>query len=123
MNIPTEEQIKEFWEWCGFEIKESKGEKISELYGVDVFDWTRSVTYPDKYVDYDLPELDPNNLFKWAVPKTTKILGDRDLSSDEEAMWKLFGLWLKEYWKPRAVPISIGDALFWAIRKVIKGAK
>uniref|UniRef100_A0A6M3JNV7 Uncharacterized protein n=1 Tax=viral metagenome TaxID=1070528 RepID=A0A6M3JNV7_9ZZZZ len=51
---PTNEQIKEFWEWCGFKVA------LGKLY------W-----YPDKEFSpaRRLPSVDLNNLFKYAVPK------------------------------------------------------
>ena len=54
MNEPTEAQIKEFWEWCGF--------------WQDTYDkglWR----FPDGYtVAGELLPIDLNNLFKYAVP-------------------------------------------------------
>ena len=44
-NKPTEAQIKEFWEWCGY-------------------NWVT-------YAMGEVPSLDLNNLFKYAVPKIT----------------------------------------------------
>jgi hypothetical protein len=51
---PTDEQIKEFWEWCGFEYAGRGGyyENIS------------CYKYPDgKYCE--LPPIDLNNLFSY----------------------------------------------------------
>ena len=62
MSEPTEEQIKELWEWCGFTCTgDPKGETWHhpdwELCGKD---W------------WNIPHLDLNNLFKYAVPKLTE---------------------------------------------------
>ena len=62
MNEPTEAQIKEFWEKIGFEPH-------------DFYDETWST--PDKKTWVDLPPIDFNNLFKYAVPKLNKK--DNDL--------------------------------------------
>ena len=55
---PTEEQIKEFWEWCGLQ---------QNYHG-----WYKPcpdrVNEPDYYLGLDAPKIDFNNLFKWAVP-------------------------------------------------------
>lgn len=61
---PTEEQIKKFWEWCGFK----KREYDTTGFIVHITDWK----YPNgKYHD-NLPDLDLNSLFKYPVPKLMK---------------------------------------------------
>ena len=61
---PTQEQIKEFWEWCGIRYEADQ----------DCF----KVIFPDSEwynfgSDWKMGEIEPsidlNNLFKWAVPK------------------------------------------------------
>jgi len=61
MNQPTKEQIRWFWEQCGFRFS-----RTSPLQEFD--DW---VTFPDgKKGDISLtPSIDLNNLFQYAVPK------------------------------------------------------
>ena len=49
MDKPTEEQIREFWEWCGL---------LYEGYG-----------NANRLKAKNLPPIDLNNLFKYAVPK------------------------------------------------------
>ncbi len=57
--------------------------------------------------------------FKWLVPKVARKLADIDLSTDREAMYKLFSLWIEEFWLPREQPISLALALCLAIEKLI----
>ncbi len=52
---PTEAQIKEFWEWCGFECYSTALEDL----------WFRMPGDES----YKLLPIDLNNLFKYAVPK------------------------------------------------------
>ena len=53
---PTEAQIKEFWEWCGF-VEEYEA-------GTNAW-WVKA---PDSRGDVNYPPIDLNNLFKYAVP-------------------------------------------------------
>ena len=57
--------------------------------------------------------------FKWLVPKATRKLADIDLSTDKEAMYKLFSLWIEEFWIPRPNPASLALALCLAIEKLM----
>jgi len=57
MTEPTKEQIKAFWEWCG----------IKERFESDTGTWYYH--YPNRVNDIELPPVDLNNLFKYAVPK------------------------------------------------------
>ncbi len=60
MNKLADEQIKEFWEWCGFEWFEAMGV------------WRDYWLYPDDkriHEHFNLPRIDLNNLFEYAAPK------------------------------------------------------
>ena len=60
---PTEAELKEFWEWCGFKLLHEPFTPI----------FTAMLQYPDgtkKQWTGWLP-IDLNNLFRWAVPKST----------------------------------------------------
>ena len=100
MTEPTEEQIKEFWEWCG-----QKRENRSE-YG--------------RLPDWGYPPIDLNNLFKWAVPKLYECSLSLSGMQPNELYWcaevslRENDLTTEEYNKDPAL------ALFWAIYKVIK---
>lgn len=54
MDKPTEQQIKEFWEWCGFSL----------IAGNECDEWR----FPDGQDYWNLPDIDLNNLFEYAVP-------------------------------------------------------
>ena len=111
---PTEEQIQKFWFKVGLHC-----DNIGWYIPINIED-----AVPSHYISgLATPEIDLNNLFKWAVLKTIKLLADSDLSTDKEAMYKLFSLWIEEYWTPRNNPISITLALCKAIEKLIDEVK
>ena len=107
MDKPTDEQIKEFWEWCGFIYSGEIRSMYQRYYG-----WS----YPRAnggFIDNqsEPPSIDLNNLFKYAVPK---------LSGHQKAS-------LPGYFKGNGTLFEflyVEDpalALFWAIWKVIHG--
>jgi len=118
---PTEEQIKRFWEWCGFKFVENI--EHSQYFGdLDFSSWI----YPDSgYRARDLPPLDLNNLFKYAVPKVIK-----KMDTEGKVIFPILSLWGKWYDEIIALAgTSLTDdyeiitlALFWAIYKVIEVA-
>ena len=57
MKEPTEAQIKEFWEWCGF------------TFIMDYDDPTRIEESRSPIGERIFPPIDLKNLFKYAVPK------------------------------------------------------
>lgn len=102
MKEPTQEQIKEFWEWCGLTHRKMKG-------GFNY--WYNATGLLESIFT---PPIDLNNLFKYAMPK----LYNWDLTKS--------GLTITA-----SVSLALGDthyqvnpdptlALFWAIYKVIK---
>ena len=106
LDKPTEEQIKEFWEWCGKrkrphlgQLKTMSAKELSDLQA--------------RY-DRALLPIDLNNLFKYAVPKLLETI-------NEGRAIMLLGIdWI------RAVIIKRQDpalALFWAIWQVKKEAE
>ena len=100
---PTQEQIKELWEWCGWS---SNG-----AYWFSPF--------PNEHSAKNLPSIDLNNLFKYAVPKL-----------DYPNMLLYYVVNVKEWYcvlRMASHPWEIGEfsetpalALFWAIYKVMK---
>lgn len=60
---PTQEKIKEFWEWCGFHYQ-----KLTDLEPRYRHEGNLRWVYPTGDVGV-LPPLDLNNLFRYAVPK------------------------------------------------------
>ena len=62
---PTDEQVKEFWEWCGFKWE---GDDTAGFWlGSDSYTYCFPCIHltPTEM----LPPIDLNNLFKYAVPK------------------------------------------------------
>jgi len=104
---PTDE-MKEFWERLGW-----------RLGGIPDFPGTKEVmtvywVSPDG-VAGDLPPIDLNSLFKYAVPKAIRIYEDKGLHT-AEAWSRLFSEWLHIMAIVNSDPAL---ALFWAIREVI----
>ena len=64
----SEERIKKFWEWCGWQYEEPK----CDCPGCAKSCWVppdKPTAFDGRYLTCGLPDLDLNNLFKWAVPK------------------------------------------------------
>jgi len=100
MNRPTEAQIKEFCEWCGFRHTESPNEFIRRNW------WTN----PEHLCESHLPPIDLNNLFKYAVPKLES--------------WDCIIDWAIDMINAYADGRTLKDpalALFWAIYEVVIG--
>ena len=66
---PTQEQIKEFWEWCGIKEIISKALWRYERYKETNHWWGA----PNGRKYKELPPLDLNNLFEYAVPKLKQL--------------------------------------------------
>jgi hypothetical protein len=67
---PTQEQIKEFWEWCGF--KQVENWKQKGFHYENTIKKPNWVAPDEPLIEYGisyLPRIDLNNLFKYAVPK------------------------------------------------------
>ncbi len=107
---PTQEQIKEFWEWCGFRSKETTNkyhEPITVLLEPPYFD---SLIVGE-------PKIDLSNLFKYAVPLVIKRLESRfdDKTNLGRGLELLFQKWIDKIRED----YSLEDALFWAIWEVV----
>lgn len=103
MKQPTEEQIKELWEWCGF-IPFKNRPKSGLPYSWDGWELPDSIFEVSK-----LPSIDLNNLFEYAVPRMEEIpLGKQRCI--------LLG-WMSEVVTNKVDPAL---ALFWAIFNVLK---
>lgn len=126
MNIPTEEQIKEFWERCGFKWRAYASAYVGEVV-MKVHDATW--VYPDGETHFKLPPIDLNNLFRWAVPKANSLgwgVGLMPCGNVQDSLWygDTFNIWKEVHYResnPKMDDPAL--ALFWAIWKVIKGAK
>ncbi len=115
MTEPTQEQIKEFWEWCGFEEVQYL-DKRGKVCGTH---WAHPLAIGGG--SGSLPVLDLNNLFKYAVPIAIKKLVELNLRyyiwTETKAIYYLFQAWEIEY---KSRKRSFEEALFWAIWEVIK---
>ena len=120
---PTQEQLKKFWEWCGWKYITGtylhySPEQVKE--GVDK--GTHNVL--EAYSDF--PLLTPDNLFEYAVPiavnKLAELYGIKTSWSHslevnkQHAIEQLLRLWLSKI----KTGLSYELALFWAIWEVIK---
>lgn len=95
MNQPTEEQIKEFWEWCGFTIL---------LEGMCLYPRDKGVSGRVK----PLPPIDLNSLFLYAIPKI----------KSEFPNWKSV---LHDWVEGLSGNYYDALVLFWAVWKVKEG--
>lgn len=76
MTQPTQEELKEFWEWCGFkhevpeiaQIAKKEAEVIGQknIERFDIEQWY----IPGKYCGA-MPPLTLDNLFRWARPDSS----------------------------------------------------
>jgi len=104
MTEPTQEQIKEFWEWCGFKRLPAKLWNSPEvpLYKNESGE-VRAI----------FPPIDLNNLFKYALPITYIKLFTLGMGV-RESYRKIFEMWLDYFFDG----YSMEDALFWACWQV-----
>ena len=115
MKESTQEQVKELWEWCGFEERHNPGSYMDVTIAETVwFD-------PKGSKCGILPPIDLNNLFRWAVPKLQK---DGWLISLRGHEFKGYDALLEYVPKDLSLVRADNDdpalALFWAIWEVIK---
>jgi len=110
---PTQEQLKKFWEWCGFTFTPHLSSRGS------TYKTTEIMNFPDGtgYVVYkgESLELDLNNLFKYAVPKL------RDWMMKQNIMSPYIYVVVKTHNK-KGVSVDYDTpalALFWAIWEVM----
>ena len=122
MNQPTAKQIQWLWEQCGFKQVSRFGGSLSQA---TEYLWL----YPEDKHYKDLPPIDLNNLFKYAVPKL--LGGDRylfitfDVTSND-AGWVACEISTLKGEKLTRVKWEAFDkdpalALFWAIYKALGG--
>ena len=121
---PTEEQIKKFWEWCGFYIEKDSNYPTlyEELFTPD----SKHVMSSTKILRLHYPPIDLNNLFKYAVPKLIELNYSFDIWNGSHQMISLIDEWGVQLSLPTRVfhteiQETLALALFWAINKVIEG--
>jgi putative transposon-encoded protein len=114
---PSQEQIKEFWKWCGF--KHHTFPEHWKLGNIEI-EGARWITPDGNAAIIDTPNIDLNNLFKYAIPLILKQLGKQFIPP----FMKLCQLWYDK------LVTLYGDsdkiehaniALFWVIWEVIHG--
>ena len=108
---PTQEQLKKFWEWCGFKwIIDIHSNYWSETQ--DYSHWKN----PDGK-DCKFPDITLDNLFKYAVPKLVRYkLECADMMNKTHRA---------TFWTGATTYVEVDSnkpelALFWAIYSVIK---
>jgi len=114
---PTKEQIKKFWEWCGF-----YQERVKEVYDIGYSTMWRN---NKGYWHSALPPIDLNNLFKYAVPKLIELNYSFDIWNGSHQMISLIDEWGVQLSLPTRVfhteiQETLALALFWAINKAIE---
>ncbi len=118
---PTQEQIKELREWCGF--------KYEEIDLEDGGDLVTRLTDPDGAVSLTEPDIDLNNLFLYAVPKAKEGLGIMKVDfidhTEDGLGWTCYlGIGALD---ETIIDYGNGDtpalALFWALYSVLKEDK
>ncbi len=109
--MPTQEELKKFWEWCGFEYRH---EEIVDASSMKVFvtsSWLNSV-------ETSIPDLTLDNLFKYAWRKAIGKLQYLNHWTYRQAEKHLFQLW-----QDSLKTDDYEDALFWALDKVREETK
>ncbi len=127
---PTEQQIVEFWEWCGFVGRGRSYTGNILLVAPDEVDWFDECVkdvgkssygrMPEKDKHYSPLPIDLNNLFEYAVPKAReyyKKLSDSFLpQSYLHTITPLLEGWVDDLEDGR----DPARALFWALWEVKK---
>ena len=100
MKEPTEAQIKEFWEWCGFKFTGG--------------DWCYA---PDRMHHLRRPPtIDLNNLFKYAVPRLMEYYKSESTPGYYQTANCRMENWVAD-WIDSDNGYDPALALFWAIKE------
>jgi len=113
MDKPTYKQLEEFWEWCGFRKVEPKYCKVCKRQEPSY--WLKEGI--GKRLDE--PDLDLNNLFRYAVPNLVGINIERNYSVEDSPLWSV-DVCAGSKWE-QVCNADLALALFWAIWEVIHG--
>lgn len=114
---PTEEQIKEFWEWYGFEFVPHLSSRGT------TYKTTEIMEYPDGFSHVvnkgESLDIDLNNLFKYAVPKMTELGYDVNLFTEDGYCFGRARKTSALKWQFSTIGyLYAALALFWALWKV-----
>ncbi len=90
MSELTQEQINEFWEWCGWkwhdvEINPEPRVKYRGSHWISPDD--------EQYIWTGNPPIDLNNLFRYAVPQALKVITEQGYCP---SIMRLFQIWYDE---------------------------
>ena len=116
---PTQEQIKELWEWCGLDLKHK-----FEPCGIGNLKTCIRCggVYPNPVGKYcSMPSLDLNNLFKYVVSKLDNIKLVKNMAPSGDVFWNGTAEYI-----PNVKVVTHEDpalALFWAIWEVIHNGR
>ena len=122
MTEPTDEQVKEFWEWCGF--YQEDGESYMDSTPYKVWKHPSNLLHDFGYKAFPGLLVDLNNLFKYAVPKVTYCELIKVGRPDYHGCWCGYVSIRPSYELGKALFVEDEDpalALFWAIYKVMEG--
>lgn len=108
MTEPTQEQKKEFWEWCGFTMLLNKEWEQGYQKGGRLGRYVKW-EYPDGSRHLSSPRIDLNSLLRYAVPQFAVKFGITKTS-------ELLHHWVNDAY----MSLPSAAELFWAIWKVIK---
>jgi len=109
---PTEAQIKEFWERCGFKEVLSRTEEWRFAEFKTTNHWWEA---PNGGRFKEVPPINLNNLFKYAVPKL-----DIEKINLYPATKNRWGCYFDEWYQDHNVAETPALALFWAIKEAMK---
>ena len=113
MKEPTDGQIKEFWEWCGLRYESYNTPAFPYQGGAWVY---ADGIYANPDEPMELPSIDLNSLFEYAVPR---VCFGVDLEMCPNDKWRAGIKLISD-----GIKYAKGDtpalALFWAIYEVIK---
>jgi hypothetical protein len=116
---PKEEQIKKFWEWCGFKYSPLKCDcticRPKQWIAPDSSQYKNG-----EWEHSELPPIDLNNLFKYAVPKLLNGHCELNTGMSYRKGKCLARVWYGMYDYKEARHDDPALALFWAIYKVIE---
>jgi hypothetical protein len=135
MKEPTEAQIKEFWEWCGWKKLSGLSYSGCELWlnPCEQFDLGEPVCFdngepmyrlPKADTEMCLPPIDLNSLFAYAVPKLAEFYSWINIDHVHKPIRYIVTIsngFLGKVYKYSGNDPAL--ALFWAIYSVIKEVK
>ena len=115
-GTPTQEQLKKFWEWCGLRYEIDEDEYKVILPGGEWYNFGHDADLKSVW-EITEPELDLNNLFKYAVPKLRSVY----LQSDEEHKFWCMAL-IGDAKSKLHTYVDPALALFWAIWELVEAS-